>query len=436
MDKPFRFLAKHEARDWGVKVTVPTEKQCIEPHSPTFQEILHLPSPLVAPESRFHAARSPKRYGGISPAKSSANRVISEMRPDTGGLGISAKRVPSAGDVVPPTSVEKTPFVSIPEKTYYTFSKGDKHVSKALSEIGRGSFSVVYLAVDEKGNDVAVKDTMYPLEDSNLRSRVESSAVREIELLSKISHPNVIELLSCRVEQQQVVMVMPYCEGGDLYDFMSHYKPHITSEKTRKIFSDIVAAVQHLHSRNIVHRDIKLENVLLKCSPQRICSMSDESMKTSPLVVLSDLGLAREIDPENPLLTTRCGSEDYVSPELLMGVPYDGRQSDVWALGVLLYGLMEGKLPFDPNQRNQHVSAVRRARMKPTHKIALIDWSWETIAEDSKKDDNWHMAKRIVESCLVKKDKRTAIFDVYNSEWCAKYTRHDHAGASMQGVLN
>lgn len=405
-------------------MAVPSEQQCIEPHSPTFQEILHLPSPLVPTESKFHASRSPKRYGGISPAKSSSNRIISEMRPDSRGLGISAKRVTSAGDVVVTSKpAERTPLVSFPEKTYFTFSKGVQYKSRAISEIGRGSYSIVYLAVDEKGNDVAIKDTSFRLGDQNLRSRVESSAVREIQLLGKISHPNVIELLSCNAEKQQVVMVMPFCKGGDLYDFISHYRPHITAEVVRKVFSDIVAAVQYLHSRNIVHRDIKLENVLLKFLPQEICCMSEETMQTNALVVLSDLGLAREIDPENPLLTTRCGSEDYVSPELLMGVPYDGRQSDVWALGVLLYGLMEGRLPFDPNKGNQHVSAARRARMKPTHRIALIDWSWETIAEDSEKNSKWKMAKEIVERCLVKKDKRASIGEVSNSEWCAKYTR-------------
>jgi protein-serine/threonine kinase len=90
-----------------------------------------------------------------------------------------------------------------------------------------------------------------------------------------------------------------------------------------------------------------------------------------PIITLTDLGLGRIIPrpPESPLLNTRCGSEDYAAPELLMGQEYDGRQTDAWALGVLLYALMEGRLPFDaiPGSRRQSPT---------THRIARCEWQW------------------------------------------------------------
>lgn len=117
------------------------------------------------------------------------------------------------------------------------------------------------------------------------------------------------------------------------------------------------------------------------------------------------------------MLTTRCGSEDYVPPELLMGQPYDGRQTDSWALGVLLYAMMEGRLPFDPPS---NVSA-RRGRGRIAHRIARVEWSWLEYRDyDSSLHDSgtsWAGAKKIVEGCLQKRDIRLMASEIALMPW-------------------
>ena len=89
------------------------------------------------------------------------------------------------------------------------------------------------------------------------------------------------------------------------------------------------------------------------------------------------MGLSRRVDfDRDDLLTTRCGSDDYASPELIMGMPYDGRQTDAWALGVLLYALLEGRLPFDPPPG----SSEQKMRSKTAHRIARCEWKWIALA--------------------------------------------------------
>lgn len=98
-----------------------------------------------------------------------------------------------------------------------------------------------------------------------------------------------------------------------------------------------------------------------------------------PVTTLTDVGLSRRVDFEHDdLLTTRCGSDDYASPELIMGQPYDGRATDAWALGVLLYALMEGRLPFDPPPGG---SEQQKMRSRTAHRIARCEWKWYKLAD-------------------------------------------------------
>ena len=135
------------------------------------------------------------------------------------------------------------------------------------------------------------------------------------------------------------------------------------------------------------------------------------------VITLTDLGLGRLIPqpPASPLLTTRCGSEDYAAPELLMGQEYDGRATDSWALGVLLYAIMEGRLPFDP------IPGARR--QSPTsHRIARCEWSWVKWADtdgewDSKKGLELEGARECVEGLLKRARTRWGLDVVYEKEW-------------------
>jgi protein-serine/threonine kinase len=129
------------------------------------------------------------------------------------------------------------------------------------------------------------------------------------------------------------------------------------------------------------------------------------------------MGLSRRIDPENPKLHTRCGSEDYASPELLMGQAYDGRQTDAWALGVLLYALMEGRLPFDPPPT---ASEVQKARNRVVHRIARCDWSWCVFTDEEGEPahfDDLTGARPVVEGLLKRATRRLDLKAVEMIPW-------------------
>lgn len=137
-----------------------------------------------------------------------------------------------------------------------------------------------------------------------------------------------------------------------------------------------------------------------------------------PVATLTDLGLSRRIPvaPESPLLTTRCGSEDYAAPEILLGQPYDGRQTDAWALGVLLYALMEGRLPFDP-------PPGKPVRSRPAHRIARCDWIWVRFGDedgewDVEKGKEWEGARACVEGLLKKVSRgRKGLEEIERIDW-------------------
>lgn len=140
------------------------------------------------------------------------------------------------------------------------------------------------------------------------------------------------------------------------------------------------------------------------------------------VVTLSDLGLSRRIPepPECPLLHTRCGSEDYAAPEILMGQAYDGRSTDAWALGVLLYAIMENRLPFDALPGTRGNPAKLRARTP--HRIARCEWSWYRYANE---DEEWDAekgrgregARDCVVGLLKRNTRRMTLGEIAAMEW-------------------
>jgi protein-serine/threonine kinase len=135
------------------------------------------------------------------------------------------------------------------------------------------------------------------------------------------------------------------------------------------------------------------------------------------VITLTDLGLSRRIPepPESPLLHTRCGSEDYAAPEILMGQPYDGRETDAWALGVLLYAMMESRLPFDALPGTRGDPAKLRARTP--HRIARCEWYWYRHANadsewDAVKGKGWEGARDCVEGLLKRNTRRKRLEEI------------------------
>ncbi|KAG9201393.1 hypothetical protein G6514_005765 [Epicoccum nigrum] len=318
---------------------------------------------------------------------------------------------------------------------YITVRQGTqmkKKLWRPVRQLGQGTFSKVYLAtcertaakdpLDEKSLDlrklVAIKIVEHGPAGGADEERVELSLKREVEMLRSVSHPSLVRLRAFDHNEAQALLVLTYCPGGDLFDVASDHRDVLSRDVVQRVFAEMVSAVRYLHDKLIVHRDIKLENILLNVPVSSVPLLKNPQSHPYPIATLTDLGLSRRIPapPESPLLTTRCGSEDYAAPEILLGQPYDGRQTDAWALGVLLYALMEGRLPFDP-------PPGKPARSRAAHRIARCDWSWVKFGDDDgewdpEKGKEWAGARECVEGLLKKVSRgRKSLEDIQNMNW-------------------
>ncbi|KAJ5142372.1 hypothetical protein N7476_003768 [Penicillium atrosanguineum] len=252
--------------------------------------------------------------------------------------------------------------------------------------------------------------------------RLEVSLKREVDILKAVNHPSLVQLKAFGSDEKRALLVLDFCPGGDLFEYATSGTRPTSPGLIQRIFSELVDAVRYLHSQYIVHRDIKLENVLLTLPSHALEEVTDWHTYDRAVVVLSDLGLSRRIPepPESPLLKTRCGSEDYAAPEILMGQSYDGRATDAWALGVLLYAIMENRLPFDVLPGTRGDPAKLRARTP--HRIARCEWSWYRYANedeewDPEKGQGLDGARDCVEGLLKRNTKRKSLDEIAAMSW-------------------
>lgn len=162
-----------------------------------------------------------------------------------------------------------------------------------------------------------------------------ASLTREIHHHRQLHHPHIAQMYEVIATESYIWIVTELCCGGELFDYLVE-KGRLSEDETRGIFGQLCLAVAYLHESGIVHRDLKLENVLL-----------DEHCR----VKLGDFGFTREYD-RNALMETFCGTTGYASPEMLQGKKYQGPEVDVWSLGIILYCLLTGTLPFDDDNES------------------------------------------------------------------------------------
>ncbi|KAJ9267333.1 hypothetical protein DTO195F2_566 [Paecilomyces variotii] len=189
--------------------------------------------------------------------------------------------------------------------------------------IGKGSFGKVYLATHKLTNGSKVVLKSSNKEDANL--------AREIHHHRQFLHPHIARLYEVIVTEKLAWLVLEYCPGDELYNYLLNHGP-LPVDKVQRIFAQLVGAVCYVHSKQCVHRDLKLENILLD---------KHENVK------LCDFGFTREYEGKASYLQTFCGTICYSAPEMLKGEKYAGEKVDVWSLGIILYALLAGELPFD-----------------------------------------------------------------------------------------
>ncbi|KAI9223470.1 kinase-like domain-containing protein [Blastocladiella britannica] len=203
--------------------------------------------------------------------------------------------------------------------------------------LGAGSMGKVKAGRDASGNPIAVK--IIPRHaDSTLAADKDHTArvLREITVMFLLHHPNIVSLIDALISPTQFYLVMELVPGLSLLDHViKHGK--MSDSVARSVARQLFSAVDYCHSHHIVHRDLKIENVLLSESGDSSCPLR---------VHLLDFGLAQLYDPAG-LLTTYCGSLYFAAPELLAAHPYRGPEVDAWALGVVLFVATTGRVPFD-----------------------------------------------------------------------------------------
>ncbi|XP_004631832.1 serine/threonine-protein kinase SIK1 [Octodon degus] len=196
--------------------------------------------------------------------------------------------------------------------------------------LGKGNFAVVKLARHRvTKTQVAIKIIdKTRLDTSNL-----DKIYREVQLMKLLNHPNIIRLYQVMETKDMLYIVTEFAKNGEMFDYLTA-NGHLSENEARKKFWQILSAVEYCHNHHIVHRDLKTENLLL-----------DSNMD----VKLADFGFGNFYNPGEPL-STWCGSPPYAAPEVFEGKEYEGPQLDIWSLGVVLYVLVCGSLPFDgPN---------------------------------------------------------------------------------------
>ncbi|XP_045513662.1 uncharacterized protein LOC123707566 isoform X4 [Pieris brassicae] len=197
-----------------------------------------------------------------------------------------------------------------------------------VRKLGQGTYGKVQLGINKKtGQEVAIKT----IKKCKIETEADLVRIRrEVQIMSSVRHPNIVHIYEVFENSEKMILVMEYCSGGELYDYLSQKKV-LEEDEARRLFRQIATAVYYCHIHKICHRDLKLENVLL-----------DETGSAK----IADFGLSN-VFKETSLLATFCGSPLYASPEIVKGTPYIGPEVDCWSLGVLLYTLVYGAMPFD-----------------------------------------------------------------------------------------
>ncbi len=263
-------------------------------------------------------------------------------------------------------------------------------------QIGQGAFSNVYLCennVDKK--NYACK--LIPKKTVHENGVGLDVIYNEISIHEKIIHPNIVRMYNHYENDENIYCFLEYIEGETLYSKIKSNSAGLNEREAFKIFSQIIKAIKFLHNNKIIHRDIKLENFLIK------------KEKNKEIIKLCDFGWSVQLTDELPKRVTTCGTFEYMSPELINEEPYD-YCIDVWALGVLLYELLHGKTPFSSSDNNDFEEIFKNV-MKNNFKIK------ESVSNNCK--------KLIMKFLKKNPEERININDVENESWFKEYCEDD-----------
>nr|XP_049707086.1 uncharacterized protein LOC110377828 isoform X1 [Helicoverpa armigera]XP_049707087.1 uncharacterized protein LOC110377828 isoform X2 [Helicoverpa armigera]XP_049707088.1 uncharacterized protein LOC110377828 isoform X3 [Helicoverpa armigera]XP_049707089.1 uncharacterized protein LOC110377828 isoform X4 [Helicoverpa armigera]XP_049707090.1 uncharacterized protein LOC110377828 isoform X5 [Helicoverpa armigera]XP_049707091.1 uncharacterized protein LOC110377828 isoform X6 [Helicoverpa armigera] len=249
--------------------------------------------------------------------------------------------------------------------------------------IGTGNFAVVKLATHIiTKSKVAIKIIdKSRLDEDNLKK-----TFREIAIMKKLRHPHIVRLYQVMESSHTIYLVTEYAPNGEIFDHLVS-RGRMTEPEAARAFAQMVAAVGYCHAHGVVHRDLKAENLLL-----------DKDMN----IKLADFGFSNEYTAGSPLATW-CGSPPYAAPELFEGRQYDGPKADIWSLGVVLYVLVCGALPFDGSTLHELRSVVLSGKFRIPYFMS---------------QDCEHLIRHML---VVEPEKRLSLRSVARHRWLAAH---------------
>ncbi|KAJ4481169.1 CAMK/CAMKL/Kin4 protein kinase [Lentinula aciculospora] len=312
---------------------------------------------LQIPTTDLPAGPSRQQYGSSS---ASSRPVSVNVHPSSAGSTPSSSRKQRASHtVVTSTSQQQSqtngssngrhdgaspPYTDIynhPAAVAYASAHPRRTIPKfgpylLLQTLGEGEFGKVKLGLHSTwGEEVAVK----LIRRGNVDSAVRMSKVeREIEVLRTLKHPNIVRLYDVIETDKYIGIIIEFASGGELFDHILAHR-YLRERDAAKLFSQLISGVWYIHQKKIVHRDLKLENLLL-----------DRHRN----VIITDFGFANRFEHRaDDLMQTSCGSPCYAAPELVISDGlYVGSAVDIWSCGVILYAMLAGYLPFDDDPAN------------------------------------------------------------------------------------
>ena len=284
-------------------------------------------------------------------------------------------------------------------KDYYEknkeYPKTDLSFYKYGRIIGKGAFGKVNLGLNTlTGRVVAIKS----FNKDNIKNEMAKKKILyETNLMRKLNHPSITKILETFESEKYILIIMEYISGGNLQSFVR--KRRKLSEKTAKIFyKQIIEGIKYIHSQNIVHRDIKLENILIDLNNNiKIC----------------DFGVGIMIN-RNTILHDQCGTPVYMAPEIIKNQGYIGFPVDVWSSGIALYIMLSGNVPFHRGKLNDLQYEILNT---PLSKINGVSFE----------------ANNLLQGILCKDpNKRLTPDDILNHPWLNCYDMD----IKFNGVLN
>lgn len=255
-------------------------------------------------------------------------------------------------------------------------------LSKSL--LGQGTFATVQRGHDKNNKSFAVK----VVKKQYLNRKDLVGLEQEIDILKTLEHPNILSFHKVYDEDNCCYIVTEIMRGGDLYDRLSE-KSFYPENDARDLCKILFETMKYCHEKKVAHRDLKPENILL------LAIDSDVDVK------IADFGFAKYAENDHSLLTT-CGTPTYIAPEILRGLPY-GTKVDMWSLGVVIYVLLCGYVPFYNSDQTQQSTLIRMG------KLEFDEDYWCTISSH---------AKDLV-SMLLKQNpgKRITAAEALESKW-------------------